>query len=121
MLEADFEEEDDEDDEVDPESTEEQGDAHQLKLDMDEQIAQGIYSNFVMNVFRPEEFVLDFAFLQPNMPRGKIRTRILMNARTAKRLSQLLEDQIARYETQYGVIGDDAGPDLGAAIRMSFN
>ncbi len=120
MLEENFEE-NDEADELDPESTEEQGDAHQLKLDMDEQIAQGTYSNFVMNSFKPEEFVLDFAFLQPNMPRGKIRSRILMNARTAKRLSQLLEDQISRYESQFGVIGDDASPDLGAGIRMSFN
>ena len=50
-----------------------------IQVDIDEVMAQGIYSNMVISNYSQEEFVLDFVFLQPQHAKGKIRSRIILS------------------------------------------
>ena len=44
-----------------------------IQLQVDEPIAQGTYSNIVLINHTENEFVLDFAYLQPGNPVAKVR------------------------------------------------
>lgn len=89
-----------------------------ISLDMDEETSLGVYSNLVLSNFSKEEFFLDFAFLQPHMRKGKVRSRIILNPKNAKRLLHLLAQNIKDYESKMGPI-DDPMPPQG--IKFSFN
>jgi len=83
-----------------------------LQLQVDDSVANGIYSNFQVVGSSETEFILDFAFLQPgpprqgrsSSPRGKIRSRVIMNPKQAKMLAHLLSQRIADYERHFGTI-----------------
>ena len=89
-----------------------------IQLDMDEQTAQGIYSNLAISNYTREEFILDFAFMQPQAPKGKVRSRILLSPRNLKRLAILLQGNVEDYEKKFGSITDD--PQM-PGIKLSIN
>ena len=84
--------------------------APQIQIDLDETTAQGAYSNLVLINHSDNEFVFDFAFLQPNAPRARVRARILSSPRHTKRLLRALEMNVRRYEERFGVIEETEGP-----------
>src|SRR4051794_16820081 len=45
-----------------------------LQVQIDEDVAQGVYSNLVLLNHTENEFVLDFAFIQPSNGRAKVRS-----------------------------------------------
>lgn len=71
-----------------------------LSLELDAEVAKGVYSNVVMIAHSPSEFILDFASILPGMPKGKVVSRIIMTPENAKRLLISLNENIARYESQ---------------------
>jgi len=75
-----------------------------LQVQIDEDVAQGTYSNLVLLNHTENEFVLDFAFLQPANGRAKVRTRIISSPRHTKRLLQALQKNLERYEERFGTI-----------------
>ena len=89
-----------------------------IQVDIDEVIAQGTYSNMVISNYSQEEFILDFVFLQPQQPKGKIRSRIILSPKNAKRLLKLLSTNIKDYEKHFGTI-QDGNNDQG--IKLSIN
>ena len=89
-----------------------------IQVDIDEAMAQGIYSNMVISNYSQEEFVLDFVFLQPQQPKGKIRSRIILSPKNAKRLLKLLTTNVTDYEKHFGAI-HDGNNDSG--IKLSIN
>jgi hypothetical protein len=72
------------------------------------QIAQGAYSNLVLINHNENEFVLDFAYLQPSTPRARVRSRIISSPRHTKRLLRALEHNLRRYEERFGKIEEPA-------------
>ncbi len=84
-------------------------DGQQIQIDLDETTAQGAYCNLVLINHSDNEFVLDFAFLQPAALRARVRARILSSPRHTKRLLRALEANVQRYEERFGKI-DDVGP-----------
>jgi hypothetical protein len=75
-----------------------------LEIQIDEATAQGIYSNLGIINHTDSEFTIDFIFIQPQSPQGKVRARIITSPRHATRLLIALEENVRRYEANFGVI-----------------
>jgi hypothetical protein len=75
-----------------------------IQLQIDDVTAQGLYTNLVMINHSENEFVLDFAYLQPSSPAAKVRARIISSPRHTKRLLQALQKNVERYEERFGTI-----------------
>jgi hypothetical protein len=83
-----------------------------IQLQMDEQTALGRYSNLVLINHTENEFLLDFAFLQPGNPKAKVVARIISSPRHTKRLLRALQKNIDRFEERFGEVDvGDAGED----------
>jgi len=77
-----------------------------LAIELTEEVAEGIYANLVMIAHSPEEFVLDFIRVMPGVPKARVRSRIIVTPAHARRLLAALEDNIIKYEAQFGEIGE---------------
>ena len=75
-----------------------------LQVQIDDDISQGVYSNLVLLNHTENEFVLDFAFIQPSNGRAKVRARVISSPRHTKRLLQALQKNLERYEERFGTI-----------------
>jgi hypothetical protein len=82
----------------------------QVKIELDPETAQGSYVNMAMVNHNETEFTLDFIYVQPQEPKGKVRARIISSPKHAKRLLLALTDSIAGYERKFGTI--DVGPNV---------
>jgi hypothetical protein len=83
-----------------------------VQLQLDEATAQGSYSNLVLVNHSENEFVLDFAYVQPANPLAKVRARVISSPRHTKRLLAALQKNVERYEERFGKIelSDEEGP-----------
>src|SRR3989339_1762611 len=78
----------------------------QLQIEMDDNVAQGIYANLAGVSHSETEFVLDFLFLQPGQPKAKLRSRVISSPVHTKRLLAALADNVRKYEERFGVISE---------------
>lgn len=85
--------------------------ASKLSVQLDDDVAQGLYSNLVLLNHTENEFVLDFAFIQPANGRAKVRTRVISSPRHTKRILEALKKNIERYEERFGTIDISADDD----------
>jgi len=92
---------------------------NQLNIELNEEIAEGIYSNLAIISHSNSEFVIDFIKVMPGMPKAKVKSRILMTPAHAKRLVNALEDNIQKFEAVHGKI-KDLGPGPQGGIPMNF-
>jgi hypothetical protein len=83
--------------------------APKIQLQMDEQTSQGTYANLCLINHTENEFLLDFAFLQPANARARVNARIISSPRHTKRLLRALQKNVDRFEERFGVIdvGDE--------------
>ncbi len=79
-------------------------DASKVHIQIDDDVANGVYSNLAMVNHTETEFTFDFIYVQPQQPRAKVRARIITNAKHTKRILIALTENIARYEQRFGVI-----------------
>ena len=75
-----------------------------LKLNITPEVAEGTYSNLVVISHNPTEIILDFAQMLPGIEGASVRKRIIMNPIHAKRTLAALNDNIKKYEQQFGHI-----------------
>lgn len=80
-----------------------------MQLELTPEVAEGVYSNMAVIAHSPSEFVLDFVRVMPGMPKAKIMTRVMMTPENAKRLLGALNENIRRYEMQFGEIDMNRG------------
>ena len=87
----------------------------ELKIDVkvDDEVATGSYSNYSNLSYSPEEFVLDFLYIQPTPPPGfgKLTSRIILSPGHAKRLLDTLAENIDEFEERFGAIGGNEKQD----------
>jgi hypothetical protein len=76
----------------------------QLNIELPEDIAEGIYANLAIISHSQSEFVVDFVRMVPNVPKAKVKSRIIVTPQHAKRLLRALADNIQKYEAQFGTI-----------------
>ena len=86
----------------------------QLQIELDEATAQGAYCNLVFLNHSDSEFTLDFVYVQPGGPRARVRSRIIISPRHAKRFLRAIESNIAHYEQVFGKI--DEGPPVDPSM-----
>ena len=77
-----------------------------VEIKFDEETATGKFANIANISHSPEEFVVDFLFVNPSPPApfGKLMSRIVMTPGHAKRLYAALQENISRYENSFGEI-----------------
>ncbi len=78
----------------------------QLDIELDEKIAEGVYSNLVIINHSSSEFVLDFVSIMPGIPKAKVKSRVVLTPQHAKRLMSALAENIHRFELAHGEIKD---------------
>jgi len=93
---------------------------NQLSIELPEAIADGLYSNLAVITHSPTEFILDFIQIVPNVPKAKVKSRILLGPQNAKRLLRALAENVKKYESQFGTIQEPDAAKTGFP-PMSFN
>lgn len=88
-----------------------------IQVEIEDQVAQGVYSNLFLVGFTSEDVTLDFAYLQHASPKARIRSRLVLSPRNAKRLAKLLTASVVDYESKHGPITDESGPH----ITLNYN
>ncbi len=91
----------------------------ELSIELSEEIAEGVYANLSIISHSDAEFILDFIRMVPNVPKAKVKSRIIMSPQQTKRLLQALGENVKRYEAANGVIQDNHPNSI--PFPMNFN
>ena len=75
-----------------------------LQIELPQDVAQGQYANFAIITHASSDFVIDFARVLPGLPKAVVKSRVIMAPEHAKRLLGALQENIMRYEREYGPI-----------------
>lgn len=94
---------------------ENQNQPQQLDIELNEETAEGIYSNLAIITHSQSEFVLDFIKIMPGIPKARVKSRIILTPQHAKRLLKALADNVQKFEQINGKIKD-----IEQALPMSF-
>lgn len=79
-----------------------------LSIELNDEVALGIYSNLAIISHSYSEFVVDFLRMLPGVPKSTVLSRIILTPDNAKRLMLALQDNIAKYESVNGYIKIDS-------------
>lgn len=90
-----------------------------INIELDEEVAQGIYSNLAVITHSSSEFVLDFVRIMPGVPKAKVKSRVILTPEHAKRLLDALTDNVKKYEEAFGPIRN-SGESGTPPIPMNF-
>ena len=80
-----------------------------LQIELTPEVAEGIYSNLAIISHSSSEFVIDFARTMPGVPKAPVKSRVELAPEHAKRLLLALQENLAKYEKQFGTILDPRG------------
>ncbi|MBR6944613.1 MAG: DUF3467 domain-containing protein [Prevotella sp.] len=75
-----------------------------FQLELPQDIAQGQYANFAIITHSSSDFILDFARILPGLPKATVKSRVILAPEHAKRLLHALNENIMRYENEFGRI-----------------
>ena len=81
-----------------------------INIELDEKVAEGIYSNLAIINHSVSEFVIDFISVMPGSPKNKVKSRIIITPQHAKKLSKALNENIKRFEDNFGSIKNYDNP-----------
>ncbi|MBQ2674469.1 MAG: DUF3467 domain-containing protein [Prevotella sp.] len=76
----------------------------QLQIELSQDVAQGEYANFAIITHSSSDFVIDFARVLPGVPKAQVKSRVILAPEHAKRLLGALQENIVRYEREFGQI-----------------
>ena len=84
----------------------------QISIELNQEVAQGVYSNLAVITHSSSEFVIDFVRVMPGIPKAQVKSRIILTPEHAKRLMLALKDNIGKFESVHGPIKDvkSSGP-----------
>jgi hypothetical protein len=83
---------------------------NQLNIELPEDVSEGVYSNLAIIAHSQSEFVIDFLRMVPNVPKAKVKSRIILTPQHAKRMLKALIDNVNKYEAQFGKIDEPQQP-----------
>jgi len=82
----------------------------QIQIKADEKELLGQYANLVVVHHNTDEFKLNLVYLFTTVPQGKQEASLIVSPAHAKRLMRALQENVARYEAQFGPIKEGPGP-----------
>ena len=91
-----------------------------LALEIKPEIAKGTYSNLAVINHSRTEFVIDFAGMLPGLAKPEVVSRVIMNPEHVKRLLMALNENVGKYEQQFGRI-DIPGQNNNTFNLADFN
>ncbi len=97
---------------------EENKNSNQINIELDEDVAQGIYSNLAVITHSNSEFVVDFVRVMPGLPKAKVKSRIVLTPEHAKRLMRALQENVSKFESLNGTIKESGN--AGNAMPINF-
>lgn len=91
---------------------------NQINIELPEEIADGLYSNLSIITHSHSEFIVDFIQLMPGIPKGKVKSRIVLTPDNAKKLARALAENVSKFESIHGPIKEN-NPQHGG-MPMNF-
>lgn len=85
---------------------------NQVGIELSEEVSNGVYSNLAVITHSPSEFVCDFVQLMPGVPKGKVRSRVIMTPQNVKRFYEALQENIQKFESNFGKIDTGNTPPM---------
>jgi len=75
-----------------------------INIEINDEVAQGNYSNLAIITHSASEFIVDFVRIMPGMPKAQVKSRIILTPDHAKRLMLALQDNLSKFESTHGTI-----------------
>lgn len=91
-----------------------------MNINLTPEVAEGTYANLAIIAHSSSEFIVDFIRMMPGVKQGNVKSRIILTPEHAKKLLFALQDNISKYEQQFGAIKITGKPTPGSTIPMSF-
>ncbi|MCQ2324232.1 MAG: DUF3467 domain-containing protein [Paludibacteraceae bacterium] len=91
-----------------------------LNINISPEVAEGTYSNLAIIAHSSSEFILDFIRMMPNVKQANVKSRIILTPEHAKKLLFALQDNVSKFEKQFGQIKLNGNPAPGSTFPMSF-
>lgn len=83
-----------------------------INISIDENIADGEYSNLAIINHSNSEFIVDFISIMPASPKAKVKSRIILTPEHAKRFNKALTENINKFEKINGEIKSHEPPSI---------
>ena len=93
----------------------EQAQSGQIQVKVSDEVLKGTYANMVQISHGQEEFILDFMNIFP--PQGIIASRVIVSPGHMKRLVAAMQENIKRFEDQFGPIAASSNPQPNFGFR----
>lgn len=93
---------------------------NKLSINLTPEMAEGVYANLAIISHSSSEFILDFVRMMPGVKQANVKSRIILTPEHAKKLLFALQDNVSKYESQFGKIQINGAPTPGSTIPMSF-
>lgn len=90
-----------------------------INIELPDDVAEGQYSNLAIITHSNAEFIIDFIKIMPNVPKARVKSRIILTPQHAKRLVNALAENIAKFEAVHGEI-QESEPAVPPGIPMNF-
>jgi hypothetical protein len=87
----------------------------QIQIKATDEKLRGEYSNMMQILHTKEEFVLDFLNIFP--PTGTLNSRIILSPGHFKRMMKAMEENLKKYEAQFGKIEESEAPKSGIGFQ----
>jgi hypothetical protein len=89
----------------------------QIRIEIDDSVADGTYANLSFISANSAEFIVDFARFLPGNTRGKVISRIVLTPAHALALFKSLKSAVENHEKQFGPIkGETSNKNIGFNI-----
>lgn len=91
-----------------------------MNINLTPEMAEGTYANLAIIAHSTSEFVIDFVRMMPGLQTANVKSRIILTPEHAKKLLFALQENVAKYEKQFGKIQIMGNPPTGSTIPMPF-
>lgn len=88
----------------------------QIQVKVEDKVLRGQYANMVQVAHTGEEFIMDFMTIMP--PAGQLTARMILSPSHYKRLARAMQENLARYEEQFGTIQLAVVPDQKIGFKI---